>query len=675
MLKQAVTSVVVALGAALPAQADITAEPIPIEDFARVPNIQSVSLSPDGRALAAIIALPGSDNQETALATWNLSEPGSQPVITPSGDRMKFIAANALGADRVFVVGRQEWTGRLGGCGEGRVTGATATFVVKPYLTDINHDDFEEAFSSTRRSIGVSEATLRCFEIAGSASIMNTLPLDPDHVLINQLNQTTLQANYYRYNLRTGEQELVAREGGSQIPAFFDPETGEVLARIEIAPVGGGDFEERTFILNRDTGEFEYHEALTTLVSERYTFSVSGVSQGEDFLYVITDKFTDKDAVHIYDLTTREIDPEPLMAHPDFDISSLIFGTQPSNFGELLGFNYLAMTPQTYWIDETMASIQAGLEQAFPELEVSIMDYTDGYETILFSTESASQPPSYYLLNDQSEVRALGSSMPWIESENVGEQRWVYYEARDGMQIPGILDLPAGWEEGDEPLPTIIHPHGGPWARDYGGWDVSGWVPFFTSRGYAVLRPQYRGSTGVGRQLWLAGDNEWGQAMQDDKDDGARWLVEQGIADPDRIAIMGYSYGGFAAMAAAVRENGPYQCAIAGAGVSNLGRLGGNWSGSFLQRIRQGRTLTGMDPSENTDRANLPMLVFHGDRDVRVPLFHSTDFVAAIRDDVPVEYVEIDDMPHSLPWYPEHFRIMLSEMEDYLANDCGPGGL
>lgn len=675
MLKKTVTSVLVALGVSLPASADVTAEPIPIEHFARVPNIQSVSLSPDGEALSAIIALPGSNNRDTALATWDLTTPGAQPTITPSGDRMKFLATNALGADRVFVVGRQEWTGQLAGCGEGRVTGSTATFVVKPYLTDIEHSDFEDAFAGSRRSVGVSEATQRCFEIAGTAGIVDTLPLDPDHVLINQLNQTTFQSNYYRYNLRTGAQEIVARSGGGAVPVYFDPRTGEPLAEVRIEETDGGDFEERISFMNRETGEMVAHPPLYTLISERQTVAVAGVTQDEEYLYVITDKFSDKDAVYLYHIESQTFDTEPLLAHPDFDVGGLRLGNQPSNFNELLGFTYLAMTPQTYWIDETMASIQAGLEQAYPGLEVSIMDYTDGYDTILFSTSGPANPASYYILRDQSQVQALGSSRPWIESENIGEQRWVYTPARDGMQIPGILDLPAGWTPEDGPLPTIIHPHGGPWARDYGGWDASGWVPFFTSRGYAVLRPQYRGSTGVGRQLWLAGDNEWGQAMQDDKDDAAEWLVEQGIADPDRLAIMGYSYGGFAAMAAVVRENSPYQCAIAGAGVSNLGRIGNNWSESFLQRVRQGRTLGGMDPIENTDKANIPTLIFHGDRDVRVPLFHSTDFYNAIRDDVEAELVVIDDMPHSLPWYPRHFEVMLSEMEDYLANDCGPGGL
>ena len=269
----------------------------------------------------------------------------------------------------------------------------------------------------------------------------------------------------------------------------------------------------------------------------------------------------------------------------------------------------------------------------------------------------------------------LGSQRPWVDDKQIGEQRWVTYPARDGLPIPGILDLPTGWKPSDGPLPTIIHPHGGPWSRDAMGWDMSGWVPFLTSRGYAVLRPQYRGSTGLGRKLWLAGDAQWGEQMQDDKDDGAAWLVKQGIADPGRIAIFGYSYGGFAAAAASVRPDSPYQCAISGAPVTDLAKIGMSWSDNRLQRILQGRTVKGMDPMQNTAKANIPVLLYVGDRDVRTPAFHARGFFNAIKGSVPAKFELIPNMPHSMPWYPAHHEQTLQMIEDFLKRDCGPGGL
>ncbi len=650
-------------------------QPIPVEAFARTPEIQSVSMSSDGKNLVALVVSPTGGRQDTALATWDLSDLEAGPVITPSGDRMKFIGASAMKADRILVLGRQEWTGQLGGCGEGRTTGATKTFVTKAYLTDAKHQKFSDAFAENTRRIGVSEDVQRCLEIAGTASLVNALPLDPDNVIIQQVNSATLASNYYLYNLRTGETKLLFRGGGRTSPGLFNPRDGEVLTRTELEQISPGEYEQRVLIKNSQTGQFEVHENLTRKLSERYTVDIVGMDEGTGKFYVLTDLFSDLVQAWMYDPATRQFDAEPLLVHPEYSIGNLILGTRPSNFNQVLGFTISGPQPETIYVDPNLKSIHDGLHNAYPGQTVTISGYNDDLSRVLFTTSSASNAPSYYLLLDRSRPMHLGGQRPWIDPNQIGEQRWVTYSARDGMKIPAVLDLPAGWKQSDGPLPTIIHPHGGPWARDYAGWDGSGWVPFLTSRGYAVLRPQYRGSAGLGRELWLAGDAEWGQKMQDDKDDGAAWLVEQGIADPNRIAIFGYSYGGFASAAAVVRPSSPYQCAISGAPVTDLARLGRSWSDSRVQRILQGKTVTGMDPMRNADKANIPVLLYVGDRDVRTPAFHARDFYSAVRGKVPAKFELIPDMPHSMPWYPRHQEKTLALIEDFLAKECGPGGL
>lgn len=655
------------------ATAQVRPQPVPIDDFARVPNIQSVSMSAEGDLIVAVIAAPGSNNEETALATWNLNNLQAGPVVTPSGDRMHFIAAAAIKAGRILALGRQEWTGRLGGCGEGRSTGAEQTFVTKAYLTDARHSRFDEAFARNARALGVSEDTQRCFEIAGTASIAANLPLDPDSVIIRQLNQNSLRSDYYRYNLRTNDASLLFREAGASA-ALINPRDGEVLVRESVESIGG-DYEIQVQIRNAQTGQYEVHPALTRTLAARYTQSFAGIDEATGQYYVITDRFSDKAAVYFYDPRTRQFSSEPVVANPNYDIIGITLGSSPSNFNQLLGFTYAGPDYATYWLDPDIRSVQEGLNASFRDRTVTLIDFNADLSTVLFETSSGAHPPTYYLLRNRRDATLLGQSRPWINSANLRRPELVHYQARDGMNIPGILTLPNGWRREDGPLPTVILPHGGPWARDTTGWDESGWPQFLASRGYAVLQPQYRGSEGWGRALWLAGDAEWGQKMQDDKDDGAAWLVSQGIAAQDRIAIFGYSYGGFAAIAATVRPNSPYQCAIAGAGVAALTRVGNSWSQDRLQRIYQGRTVTGMDPMHNTERANIPILLIHGDRDVRVPLFHSQDFYNAVRNRVAARLVVIPDMPHSLPWYPRHYRTMLTEIENYLRNDCGPGGL
>lgn len=657
------------------AEATAAREPISIESLARVPDIQSVSMSTDGKNLVAVVAGPGTNNQDTALATWDLDNLDAGSIITPSGDRMKFIAANAMKANRVLVIGRQEWTGQLGGCGEGSATGATKTFVTKAYLTDTKHKDFGEAFTDNTRRIGISEDMKRCLEISGTASLVNTLPLDPDNVIISQVSGVSLSGNYYLYNLRTNETKLLFKAGGRSSPGLFDPRNGDLLTRIQIEPISSGEYEQRVLIRNPKSGEFEVHDALTRKLSERYTVDITGIDEKTGKFYVLTDLFSDLVQAWMYDPATRKFDTEALLAQPEFSIGGLVLGMQPSNFNRVLGFVVDGPQSETTYVDPDMRSIHAGLKKAFPSQKVSLSGYNDDLSRVLFTTSSAQNPVAYHLLLDRKHVVTLGSQRPWLDPKQIGEQRWVTYPSRDGLKIPAVLDLPVNWKDGDGPLPTIIHPHGGPWARDFGGWDGSGWVPFLTSRGYAVLRPQYRGSTDLGRKLWLAGDAEWGQKMQDDKDDGAAWLVKQGIADADRIAIFGYSYGGFAAAAAAVRPNSPYQCAISGAPVTDLTKLGWSWSENRLQRILQGRTVKGMDPMLNTDKANIPVLLYVGDRDVRTPSFHARGFYEAVRKNVPAKFELVPDMPHSMPWYYRHHQTTLGLIEQFLAKDCGTGGL
>lgn len=652
--------------APIPSQATQT---IPIEALARLPALQSVSMSPDGRHLVALIPSPRNAD-ETALATWDMHSLSAGPkVVTPSGDHMKFISVYALKAGKILTVARQEWTGDLGGCGEGKATGATKTFMTKAYLTGDDQKQFDEAFASDVRKVGVSQRTQRCLELSGTASLVNTLPLDPDRVIIRQLSEISLTSDYYLYNLKTKETELLFRGGTRTTPALFDSRTGKVLAKSEIVPTGD-DYQQRVYLLNARTGQLEQQTPLTTRLSDRYTVNVAGIDDATGKYYVLTDQFSDKVQARLYDPVQHKYDPEPVVADQSYSIGGLLFSTRPSNFNQVVGFVIDGPYRQTTYVDPALKAIQASINQAFPDRQAVISDYTDDLSTVLFSTQSADAPPAYHLILDKKIVN-LGSQRPGIASGLTGEERWVSYKARDGREIPAILDLPAGWKPGDAPASAVVMPHGGPWARDYMGWDAPGWVPLLTSRGFAVLRPQYRGSAGLGRDLWLAGDQQWGLKMSDDNDDGAAWLVSQGMAARDRIAIFGYSYGGFAAVAASVRNPTPFKCAIAGAPVANLGRLGTSWSDNRLQRILQGKTVKGMDPMQNTARADLPIMLFVGDRDVRTPSWHARDFYKAVNGTVPAQFHLIADQQHSMPWYPRQQRETLNLIANYLEKDCG----
>lgn len=499
---------------------------------------------------------------------------------------------------------------------------------------------------------------------------MRTLPLLEDEVLISRGGEDG--NGFYLYNMKTEAERLMYRSKGDEQISLISNRDGSVLATTSVDPAGGGDYTISYKLLNTNTGELEEAKALTSTASKRFTVDVEGVDDATGKYYVITDKFRDKAAVYLYDIATDTFDTEPVFAHPKFSATNVIFSDRKQNFNDIVGFAYGGASSERFYIEPETKSVYEGLKAAFPGRYISLRGVNEDMSRVLFEVSSSSYPPVYYLLSDKSKVSLVGASRPWIDSDDLRDTELVYYTARDGLEIPAFLTLPKGWTKADGPLNTVILPHGGPWSRDSNDWDGSGWPQFLASRNYAVLQPQYRGSTGFGRKLWLAGDAEWGQRMQDDKDDGAAWLVSEGIAKPDKIAMFGYSYGGFAAMAATVRPNSPYQCAIAGAGVSNLTRIGLNWSDNRLQRAIQGNTVTGMDPAQNYEKANIPILVYHGDRDVRVPLFHGTDFYNGVKRYQPdSKLVVIKDMPHSLPWWPEHHRKSLSAIESFLNNECG----
>ena len=652
------------VGLALLGVSASAAAEIPIEELARYPAMSGLSMSPDGDFIVGLMVPPGNPGDDRGIAVWDLTDPGSAPTFTPSNDRMKFVGATALRGGKIQVTASQAWTGIAWCLESSSNTGSTKTFVSKTYMTDTDMKDFDEPFmrAGSRESVCDNQGT--------QAGIVAMLPFEEDMALINRRSRDGQFAEYAVFNMKNGSSRQIFRENAEDAAGLWDLRNVQLLTK-ERLDVANGEYYFSTLILNEDTGTYEQHDKLTWTAGERHKISVVGRDEATGKYYVVTDQFADMTELYFYDAKTREYDPEPLFSLPDFPVGGIILGNRPNNFNELLGVWYRGADQEIYWVDDDFYNIHEGLKAAFPGKSISIVDYTDDLNRILFTVSSSASPVVYYLLENKTDTRLIGATRPWLDTSQMTEMNLVYYTARDGLQVPALLALPAGWEEGDDPAPAIVMPHGGPWARDYAGAYRGGdnWVHFFTSRGYAVLKPQYRGSDDFGRNLWLAGDGEWGQKMQDDKDDGAAWLVEQGIADPDRIGIMGFSYGGFAAMAATVRENGPFKCAIAGAGVSNLERLGNLWGGNRIQRRIQGRTVRGMDPMENTDKANIPILIYHGDRDTRVELYHSVDFYNAIKDRVPAELVVVKDMPHGMPW-PEHFQESFEAMDHFLTDVC-----
>lgn len=666
MRKLASITAAIGLSGIFGASSAVAQTPISIETLSKLPELSNLSLSRDGDYMVGLVGVKGASSP--SLAVWDPRDLSKPPKMTRPDGNVEFIGAQALKAGKILVRARTKWTGALAGCGEGKSIGATKTYLDKIFVTDTGFSKFDDPFNNKKNKRDMSEFERLCGEIAGTGGIVADMPLDPENVIIQRKSGIFDSAtSYLKYNLRTDKTEVLFKNRSDDRIGLLDQRTGEILSK------NGSDFSsgsyKGTFLLRNASGGFDVHEKLTSDSKGRNTVSVIGRDDISGNFYVATDQFSDKVRIYEYNPTTKSYGNGPKFQNNEFEITGIRTSAKADSFGKVIGYSYGGGAPKTVWQDPQMSALQSSFERKFPNQNVRIADYTQNRDQMIVTVEGENMPTAYYLHNNGSS-KFLGSALPELAKNDLKQSKLVYYTARDGMKIPGLLTMPAGWNPGDAAPPAVIHPHGGPWARDYIGWDQSGWVPFLTSRGYAVLRPQYRGSQGWGRKLWLAGDAEWGQKMQDDKDDGAAWMVSQGFADADKMVMFGYSYGGFAAFAAAVRPNSPYACAIGGAGVSDLTRLGNSWSNNPLQRAYQGKTVKGMDPMENTDQANIPTLVIHGDRDVRVPYFHGKDFFKKVKKIVPAKMVTVKDMPHSMPWTPNMRQETLQAMEDFLSNDC-----
>lgn len=648
------------------------AEPIAIEDLARLPAMQSVSISDDGETMFALIGpTTGNDQDRAVLASWDLTDLSKPPVLSaPDGDT-EYIFVSALKQGRAFTAIRQPFTGRLGGCGEGREIGSTRTWLVKTFISSPNFSDFDEPFLRTSNTKGISAARETCARMEPRGGILTTLPLDPEHIVISRFRVSDYKSEIVKLNLNTGATEKLYSNVDSDDDIYVDPFDAEIMSAIDIDEQGSS-FTERLLLRNAKGGDLEEHPEFTIDAKSRQELDVVHWDNDAGVYFIATNMFSgDRKEIYSYNPVTRERSAEPIFAHPQFDASGVIRSDRPEDFGKILGFSYLADVQRVAWVDQEVGGLVLGLENAFPGQIVNVLHLSDDRNMIVFSVEQSNQPSRYFILRNKSELAALGAARPWIDPNTIGTTEFTYYTARDGMQIPALLTPRAGWKEGDAPGKAIVLPHGGPWARDFGGWDSSGWVAFLTSRGFTVLQPQYRGSTDWGLKLWKAGDGQYGYKSQDDKDDGAAWLVENGYAEADQIGMFGYSYGGYAAMTAATRANSPYQCSIAGAGYGESDKINVGVDDSRYGRLVFQDAISGRDVINDVKNSEIPILVYHGDRDVRVPDTYGKAFYRAIRNHTTAKYVNIPEMPHSLPWTPDQHRLSLAAIESFLDNECG----
>lgn len=482
--------------------------------------------------------------------------------------------------------------------------------------------------------------------------------------------------NLLRLNTVTGLSQLVDRPGKVskwRLGQDGEPRLASVLR------------DDRLILYYRAPGSQSWRQLYQAVAFQRDDAAFTPLGFGPDgLLYVEANNGNDTSALYTVDTATGKLSPAPVLNAPGYDFQ----GSLVANKDKLLGVNLLTDARENVWLDDGMKAVQAKIDQQLPNtINLITVARNPQAAHVLVESYSDVQPPVFWLADIKTgKLNKVGESHAAIKPAEMSGQQFVRYKARDGRAIPALLTLPAS--AAPKNLPLVLLVHGGPFVRGTEmGWEAQ--AQFLASRGYAVLEPEYRGSTGYGHAHFRAGWKQWGLSMQDDIADGARWAIQQGYADAGRICIAGGSYGGYAALMGVVNDPGLYRCAIDWMGVTDINLLhDGHWSAvsdasdAYLQyglpvlvgdQARDAAQLQATSPIQQAARIKAPLLLAYGGVDHRVPLYHGTLFRDAVKKhNSAVDWVEYPDEGHGLTL--EANRIdFWTRVEKFLDQNIGSG--
>ena len=477
-------------------------------------------------------------------------------------------------------------------------------------------------------------------------SLIDDLEEQPGVVMIGMNKRNPEVFDPYRLNIETGELTLLAENPGN-IQGWMTDHDGRL--RVATAIVDGVN----TQILYRDTEDEPFKPVLTTNFRDVVSFMEFTPDNKE--VYAATNLHRDKTIlVRMNPATCEEL--EVLYENERYDIASISYSRKRKKLLSVYCTGH--KEPVRHYFDAEEEQLRQRIKAHFPNQRYGIADTDKAEENYLIYVGGDRTRGSYWHYNALTdEAKKIAELAPWIKSDEMNAMHPVCYTTRDGLQIEAYLTLPDGLTpDTAKQLPVVVNPHGGPWARDC--WGYSSEVQFLSNRGYAVFQMNFRGSTGYGRHFLEASYKQWGLKMQDDITDGVKWLIEQGIANPNRIAIYGGSYGGYATLAGLTFTPDLYACGIDYVGVSNLftfmQTIPPYWRPMLEMMYEQvghpehdADQLAATSPALHADKIKVPLFVAQGANDPRVNKAESDQMVEALRQrGVVVEYMVKDNEGH-----------------------------
>jgi dipeptidyl aminopeptidase/acylaminoacyl peptidase len=647
------------LGAAAAAAA-LHAQQIPLEVFASGEGISDAAISPDGRYIAEIVRLR--DGPQVVVVR-DLKNPTQKP--------------NAVLSEVNKNIGIR-WC-----------SFATPSRLLCSYRGNI--DEAGVLISFTRLVAVDADGKNQLILLRNGAGgqfqdqVVDWTPGKPDTVLIQAEEDLTDEMT--KSMISTGA-DVYGQTTSGAYPALFELNvvTGKTKLVLHArAPILDylSDFHGHARIASgyesgRTTEQFFVREATERTWTHLLKFEAFQVgdrlvpvaidAENPNFAYAIGNS-GDHDALWSIDLTDQQ-SPKIIYGNDAVDVD----GPVQLKSGEMLGVSYETDRPHMNYTNSPLAGVLRKLDAALSETSNKIIDCTSDRSLCIVRSRSDVEPGLWYLL-DTSAFRLipLGRSNPGLNSQLLAHLSPIHFAARDGTIIPGYLMIPPGTKA--EHLPLIVMPHGGPIARDR--WEYFFLQQFLVNRGYAVLQMNFRGSGGFGQAWYSAAHQDWGGLTYSDIADGARWAVSSGIADPQRMAIVGWSFGGYAALLGAVRDSALFRCAVSIAGISDLTLMlsdSSNFTNDAMVRAQVGShsdKLKADSPRRHVDSVNIPLLLIHGDNDVNVDVDQSRAMVKAMKSaNKPYEYLELKGADHNIAQSKDR-AALLAAIERFLAVNMG----
>lgn len=494
---------------------------------------------------------------------------------------------------------------------------------------------------------------------------------DPNSVYVGLNDRDKAWHDLYKINISTGERKLIRQNSEKErITEYIFDWNDNLRLAVRANQDGSND------ILRVDKDSLV--EIYTTNVFE--TAYPVAFNKDNSKVYLITNKGDDRNLLQLVLLDPVTMKEELVDADPDkkVDIGNAVFSDVTR---ELIYTSYEDDKNKYVWKDKEFEKDHEIIKKNFPGYEIAFVNSTDDEQKWLVVPYSDTDPGSTYLYDRKTDKLTFQyTPRPKLPVKDLANMKPVSYKSSDGLMIPAYLTLPKGVEAKN--LPVVVMPHGGPWGRD--SWGYNSYVQFLANRGYAVLIPNFRASTGYGKEFLNAGNNEWGQKMQDDITWGVKYLIEQGIADPKNIGIMGGSYGGYATLAGLAFTPDLYKCGVSIVGPSNLITLLNSippyWESIrtvFHERMGNPNTPEGkaqlerQSPLNSASKIKVPLLVIQGANDPRVNIHESDQIVVALRErGAAVEYIVAPDEGHGFS-RPVNNMAMLAAAEKFLAKHLG----